>query len=186
MWIILKWPSVDFWCRQHTLIQSGGSIHAINLLTSGLFTGQCHVVLLKCSEQNGNIQTLTQVSQLYVHVSFCLKVIRSWLNMPTGGHAYVICMCVTGWKKNDEVKKTETMEWLDRLLYPLRAYPLNVICADASHDSHYTDRHYIFLPLCYPATTIKCNCSGIGQDWLPATIRSVRLIFGILLGLCKY
>ncbi len=37
-------------------------------------------------------QNLTQVSQLYVQVSFCLKVIRSWHNLPTGGHGHVICM----------------------------------------------------------------------------------------------
>ncbi len=55
---------------------------------------QCHVVLLKCTEQNVNNQTLTRISQLYVHIFFCLKVVRSWLNMPTGGHGHVICMCV--------------------------------------------------------------------------------------------
>ncbi len=38
---------------------------------------QCHVVLLKYTEQNVNNQTLTQVSQIYVHIFFCLKVIRS-------------------------------------------------------------------------------------------------------------
>ncbi len=35
---------------------------------------QCNVVLLKCIVQNVNNQTLTQVSQMYVHVFFCLKV----------------------------------------------------------------------------------------------------------------
>ncbi len=54
---------------------------------------QCHVVLLKCTERNVNNQTLTQVSQLYVHVFFCVKVIRSWLNMPPGGHGHIMCMC---------------------------------------------------------------------------------------------
>ncbi len=39
---------------------------------------------LKCAEQN--------ISQLYIHVSFCFKVIRLWLNLPTGGHSHVICM----------------------------------------------------------------------------------------------
>ncbi len=48
--------------------------------------------LLKCTEQNVNNQTLSQVSQLYVHVSCCLKVIRSLLNLPTNGHGHVICM----------------------------------------------------------------------------------------------
>ncbi len=38
---------------------------------------QCHVILLKCTEQNVNNQTLIQVSQLYFQVFFCLKVIRS-------------------------------------------------------------------------------------------------------------
>ncbi len=37
-------------------------------------------------------QTLTQVSQRFVLVSFCLIVIRWWLNVPTGGHGHVICM----------------------------------------------------------------------------------------------
>ncbi len=48
--------------------------------------------LFKCSEQNVNNQSLTEVSQLYVHISFCLKVIGSCLNLPTGGHGHVICM----------------------------------------------------------------------------------------------
>ncbi len=46
---------------------------------------------------NVNNQTLTQVSQLYVHVSFCLKVIRSWLNLSTGGHGHVIYVGVSAW-----------------------------------------------------------------------------------------
>ncbi len=58
---------------------------------------QYHVDWLKCTEQNVNNQNLTQVSQLYVHVSFCLTVIRSWLNLPTGGHGHLICMLVFTW-----------------------------------------------------------------------------------------
>ncbi len=54
---------------------------------------QCHVDSLAGTEQKVNNQTLTQVSQLYVHVSFSLKVISSWLNLPTSGHRHVICMC---------------------------------------------------------------------------------------------
>ncbi len=38
---------------------------------------QCHVDSLKCTEQNVNNQTLTQVSHYYVHVSFCLEVFRA-------------------------------------------------------------------------------------------------------------
>ncbi len=53
-----------------------------------------HVVLLKSIEPNVHNQTLTQVSHCYVHVSACLKVIRPWLNLPTGGHGHVICMGV--------------------------------------------------------------------------------------------
>ncbi len=53
-------------------IQSADSIHAINLLTSDLFS-LCHVDLLKCTEQNVNNQSLIQVLQLYVHISFVLK-----------------------------------------------------------------------------------------------------------------
>ncbi len=56
---------------------------------------QYHVDWLKWTEQNVNNQILTQVSQLYVHVSFCLKVNRSWHNLPTGGHGHVICMLDT-------------------------------------------------------------------------------------------
>ncbi len=54
---------------------------------------QYHVVLLKGTEQNVINRTLTEVSELYVHVFICLKVIRSWQTMPTGGHGHVICMC---------------------------------------------------------------------------------------------
>ncbi len=53
---------------------------------------QCHVDLLKCTELNVNNQRHIQVSQLYVHVSCCLKVIRPWINLPTDGHGHVICM----------------------------------------------------------------------------------------------
>ncbi len=67
------------------------TIHAINLRTSGLF--KANVDLLKCTEQNVNNQSLTQVSQLYVHFVF-FKVIRSRQNMPTGGHGHVMCMVV--------------------------------------------------------------------------------------------
>ncbi len=56
---------------------------------------QYHGDWFKCTEQNVNNQNLTQVSQLYVHVSFCLKVNRSWQNLPTGGHGQVICMLDT-------------------------------------------------------------------------------------------
>ncbi len=49
---------------------------------------QYHTDNLKCTEQNVNNQTLTQVSQLYVHVSFCLKLIsrdvidNEWIDSP--------------------------------------------------------------------------------------------------------
>ncbi len=63
-------------------IQSADFIHAINLFISGEDTrsvySQYHV---KCTEQNVNNQTQTQVLQLYVHISFCLKVIRPCLNL---------------------------------------------------------------------------------------------------------
>ncbi len=39
-----------------------------------------------------NDKTLTQVSQRYTQVFYCLKVIMSLLNLPTGGHGHVICM----------------------------------------------------------------------------------------------
>ncbi len=69
-------------------IQLGVSIYAINLLTSGLPT----LNAILCIEQNVNNQSLTQFSQLYVHVFVCLEIIRSWLNLPTGGHGHVICI----------------------------------------------------------------------------------------------
>ncbi len=43
----------------------------INLLTSGFFAANASTSL-GCTEQNVNNQTLTQVKQLYVHISFCL------------------------------------------------------------------------------------------------------------------
>ncbi len=56
------------------VIQSGGSIHAINLLTSALFTVNVIWSLLKYTEQNVNNQTLTQASQLYIFMfSFVLR-----------------------------------------------------------------------------------------------------------------
>ncbi len=68
--------------------QSGGTINAINLLTDiRSVNSLCKVVLLNCTEQNINNQT-------YVHISFCLMVIRPWLNMPTSGHGHVIWMGV--------------------------------------------------------------------------------------------
>ncbi len=45
-----------------------------------------------CTEQNINNQSLTQVSELYVHISFCFKVFRSLQNLLTGGHGHVMCM----------------------------------------------------------------------------------------------
>ncbi len=53
-------------------------------------SSQWYADLLKCTEQN--VYILTQISQLYVHISFCLKVIKQWLNMSTGGHVHVICI----------------------------------------------------------------------------------------------
>ncbi len=34
----------------------------------------------------------TQVQQRYVHILFCLTVIRPWQKLATGGHGHVICM----------------------------------------------------------------------------------------------
>ncbi len=70
-----------------------GSIHDKSSYIRYVYS-QCHVDLLKCTEQNVNNQSLPQVSQFYVYVSFCLRVIRSSLNLPTGGHGHVICMSV--------------------------------------------------------------------------------------------
>ncbi len=53
---------------------------------------QYHADQLKCTEQNVYNQSLTQILQLYVHIFFCLKVIRSWHNLSIGGHGHVICM----------------------------------------------------------------------------------------------
>ncbi len=38
---------------------------------------QCHADLLKCTEQNVKDHSLIKVSQFYVHISFCRKIIRS-------------------------------------------------------------------------------------------------------------
>ncbi len=53
---------------------------------------QCYVDSLACTEQNVNNQTHTQAWQLYIHLFFCLMVIRPWQNLPTDGHGHVICM----------------------------------------------------------------------------------------------
>ncbi len=82
--VAIRWHSQGF--------QSADSIHAINLLASGLFTVNNDVDWLKCTEQHVNNQSLTQVLQLYIQVSFNLKVIRLWYNMSTAGHGHVICM----------------------------------------------------------------------------------------------
>ncbi len=75
-------------------ISSADSIHVINHLTSGLFTVNAMWTYWNVLNKNVNNQSLTQVSQLYIHVSFChlhlKKVNRSWLNLAYGGH--VICM----------------------------------------------------------------------------------------------
>ncbi len=68
------------------------SIHAIKSSYIRAIYSYCYADLLKCPEQNVSDQSLTQVSQHYVHVSFCFKVIRSWLFMPISGHGHVICM----------------------------------------------------------------------------------------------
>ncbi len=56
-------------------VQSADSIHVIYLVTSVLFTVKVHVDLLKSAVQN--INSLTQVTKLYIYILFCLKVIRS-------------------------------------------------------------------------------------------------------------
>ncbi len=57
---------------------------------------QCHnsKYMVKGFKQLTLSYPCEKVSQLYVHVSFCLKVIRSWHNLPTGGHGHVIYMCM--------------------------------------------------------------------------------------------
>ncbi len=64
----------------------------LNRLTSSLFTTNAIADLLKCYDQNANKQSITQVSHFYVHVSCCLNVISSSLNLLTGGNCHVICM----------------------------------------------------------------------------------------------
>ncbi len=46
------------------------------------------ITCLKCKQSNSH----TQVSQLYVHIFFCVMVIRPWLNLPNGDHGHVIFM----------------------------------------------------------------------------------------------
>ncbi len=71
---------------------------------------QCHVDL-KCTKQNVNNRNLTQVSQLYVHVSFGLKVIRTWLNLPTGGHGHVICMGDHNFATTQAIFEQKRLAW---------------------------------------------------------------------------
>ncbi len=94
-----------------------GNLEAISyfFVVQVMWFPSMRVVLLKGTEQNINNQTLTKVSQRYVHVFFCLKVIRSWLNMPTGSHGHVIWMCI--W--NVQMKRCclyniWTAEWIGR------------------------------------------------------------------------
>ncbi len=68
-------------------------MNVINILTSGLFTANTMLTIWHVLSKMKTIN-LSQVSQLYVHHSICLKVIRSWLNLPTGGHGHAICMGV--------------------------------------------------------------------------------------------
>ncbi len=60
-------------------------------------------------------QILTQVSQLFIHDFFCLKVIRSWLNMPTGGHDHLICMCVHAIALITEDRSCETTTYFTQV-----------------------------------------------------------------------
>ncbi len=62
------------------------------------FYSQYHVDWFKCTEQNVNNHNLTQVSQLYVHVSFCLKVNRSWHNLPTGWWSWSCDLHAWSWR----------------------------------------------------------------------------------------
>ncbi len=75
-------------------VRSAGSIHAKKSSDIRSLYSQCNVDLLKCSEQNVNNESFAQVSQLYVHISCCLEVIRSWLNLLTDSHGHMICMGV--------------------------------------------------------------------------------------------
>ncbi len=52
---------------------------------------QFHVYSLKYTDQNINNQTLTQIWQLYVHISFCLDVVSSLVVMVMW-FAWVICV----------------------------------------------------------------------------------------------
>ncbi len=65
-------------------------LHQVYLQPMPSWLIECSAV--ECTEQNVNNQSLTQVSQLYVHISFCLKVMKSWLNLLTDRHGHVICM----------------------------------------------------------------------------------------------
>ncbi len=71
-------------------------IHAINHLTSGLFTVNAMLIHWNILVQNVNNQSFKHVLQLYVDVSLCLNVIRSWLHLLNGGHGFVFCIPGTG------------------------------------------------------------------------------------------
>ncbi len=70
--------------------------------------------LLQCTEHNVNNRSIIQVSQFYVHVSFCLKVIESCLNRPSGGHGHVICMPV--FNKNFQVNNYIVRSYRDLIV----------------------------------------------------------------------
>ncbi len=66
---------------------------------------QCHVDSLKCTEQNVNNQTPTQVAQCYVHVSFCLKL-RKFQVMTKSTHWWSLSFKLHGWGEMWSVKKS--------------------------------------------------------------------------------
>ncbi len=57
---------IPIWASMYSML--------ITLLTTGLFTA------------------IVMLTHWHVHIFFCLKVIRPWLNLLTGGHGHVICM----------------------------------------------------------------------------------------------
>ncbi len=71
-----EWQGIqsgDYLCETYSYIKSVNS--------------QNHVHLLKCTEQNVNNQSLTQVSLLYVHVSCCKTA--HWWSWPCDLHGWM-------------------------------------------------------------------------------------------------
>ncbi len=95
-----------YYITQELLCKCFTSLSHIRRISGLFIANACGLIgmyWVKCKQ--------TQVKQLYVHIFFCLMVIRPWLNLPTSGHGHVICMGNLGGvfsQENTPVGHTET------------------------------------------------------------------------------